>query len=155
MKAVIHHTVTGHNVSTERIKNFGYNFVIRWNGSIIKARGNAHTYGHNDLIGISLVGNFEKEQPNGRQLEALVKLLRELKVDKVVGHRDFANNPPGRNITACPGRNLYRKLKYINQQINVKTMNEIKELRGRVKHLKKLRNKWRSEARLRGLRLKS
>jgi len=119
---IIHHTVTGHNVSTKTIKNWGYDLVIRWDGSVVKARGGAHTRGHNDKRGIALVGNFQVEKPNKKQLATLVKVLKAwrktYKYAKIVGHRDLRNNPyPGYNWTACPGKNLYKLIPTIRREV--------------------------------------
>jgi len=100
----------------ERIYHIGYHYVILPDGVIQHGRPErmrgAHCEGHNDQLGICLVGNFSSSaNPRGRQgpnrpteaqLAALDHLLRSL-----IGrygftrrdlhrHRDYAE-------TACPG----------------------------------------------------
>ena len=132
-KVILHHTVTGHNISNAKLKTFGYNWIVRWNGGIVKGRGNAHTYGQNDKIGIALVGNFMNEHPSKKQLKALIAKLRQLKIKKVTGHRDWRNKPWGHNFTACPGTHLYSKLPYIRKQIKSNKINKMKLYRKKGK----------------------
>jgi len=136
---IIHHSVTGHNVATSTIKNWGYDFVIRWDGSIIRAKGNAHTYGQNQHWGICLIGNFEKEKPNPKQLSSLSKKIKELRISNITGHRDWRNNPRGHNFTACPGKNLYKLIPTIKKEVGVNMST--------IQHMVKLRNQWRTKAR--------
>lgn len=58
-------------------------------------------------IGVCLIGNFDKIQPNQAQLDALdylIPYLREaLKKElQVIGHRDACNG-----CKSCPGQNMY------------------------------------------------
>ncbi len=110
---VIHHTDSG-DVPVETIDGWhvgkgwtgvGYHYIIRKNGDIEKGRPDnklgAHVQGHNHhSIGIVLTGNFMNEAPAVEQMDALNKLLAELKQKhpkaKVVRHRDL-------QATACPG----------------------------------------------------
>ncbi len=96
--------------------HIGYHYVVLADGTVQAGRPEevrgAHTAGHNDYLGICVVGNFSSSSnPRGkmkpsrvteRQLEALAALLRELiqkydfEVDDIHRHRDFGQ-------TACPG----------------------------------------------------
>ncbi len=111
--------------------DIGYNYVIDKHGNIYEGRAGgattvgAHTAYYNaGTIGISLMGNFEYEQPTEKQLQVLKLVLADhtnrFRVDptaqsywlgtreyNVAGHRDVARVGHG---TACPGRNLHALL---------------------------------------------
>ncbi|MFO8081704.1 MAG: N-acetylmuramoyl-L-alanine amidase [Armatimonadota bacterium] len=135
---VIHHTATGasvdgHKVDAARIARWheqrgfaaeyrhrlytiGYHYVILPDGTIEQGRPEwmtgAHTYAHNDYLGICLVGNFDSganpagsqqpARPTEQQMSALRELLGDLmtkyrlKVGDIHGHRELG-------ATACPG----------------------------------------------------
>jgi LysM repeat protein len=133
---IIHHSATdeGSSLSFDRAHlmrgwdGVGYHFVIdngskgkrdgqievspRWlkqdNGSHCKA-GNMNT----KAIGICLVGDFSKDAPTPKQIDALVYLINRLKkyygisISRIMGHGQV----PGAR-TECPGRNFpWRELK--------------------------------------------
>ncbi len=90
------------------MSGIGYHFVIAPDGTIHSTRWiqrvGAHTRGHNlDSVGVALIGNFEREQPTGAQVDALVSLLRSLQqeygLSRLQLHGDLTP-------TRCPGRNL-------------------------------------------------
>ncbi len=117
--------------------DIGYNYVIDWEGNIYEGRAGgpdivgAHTAYHNiGTIGISLMGNFEHEEPTPRQLQVLKLLLADHAKrfnintneksyhlgtfsENVSGHRDVARSGHG---TACPGKNLVKYLPEIREQ---------------------------------------
>ena len=135
---VIHHTATGAHVEGKRVTaeliskwheargfraeyrgqsyHIGYHYLILPDGTVQRGRPDwmmgAHTSGHNDYLGICLVGDFDSaSNPAGRekpstptkeQLGALVKLLTDLLVkyrlhaEDICRHSDLAP-------TACPG----------------------------------------------------
>lgn len=126
---VVHHTATGkgnaktlHRSHGQRgfWNGLGYHFLID-NGTMGKGDGQiemsprwirqqvgAHckASGMNDMaIGISLVGNFNGEQPTPNQLQSLTHLLKTLRnyyripINKTYGHREV----PGAK-TECPGK---------------------------------------------------
>jgi len=152
-KVVIHNT--GENVLTRNSKrspkeimraiyyyhtitkgwgDIGYNYVIDKNGNIYEGRAGgpkavgAHVAYHNiGTIGISLMGNFEQEEPTFAQLKVLAILLADhadrFKIDltgtseflgiispNVTGHSSVAREGYG---TSCPGKNLRDKLPQI------------------------------------------
>ena len=90
----------------------GYHYVILADGTVQSGRpewmAGAHTVGHNDCLGICLVGNFSSSaagpagRPTHKQLDSLVHLLvrllrkHHLEVGDIHRHRDLAR-------TACPG----------------------------------------------------
>ncbi len=124
---VVHHSQRKKD-SPKRIKNFhkkirrwediGYHYLIG-NGSLSTQDGRlyrgrsdkfvgAHVFGHNkDSIGICLIGNFDNEFPTKKQIETLIKFLKEkmdkykLSIKNILGHREF----PGVKKT-CPGKFL-------------------------------------------------
>ena len=138
---IIHHTVTGHKVSVATMKSWEYTKVISWGGKILNGKNTYHTAGHNhDGLAVCLVGNFQVEKPNKKQLASLVKVLKawrkKHKTAKIVGHRDLRNNPyPGYNWTACPGKKLYKLIPTIRKE--VMGTNTIKKLRTEIKRLNK------------------
>jgi N-acetylmuramoyl-L-alanine amidase len=135
---VIHHTATGGTVEGQkvdaeriaawhqqrgfeaeyrhRVYTIGYHYVILPDGTIQMGRPEwmtgAHTYGHNDYLGICLVGNFDSganpagaqqpARPTEEQMRALTDLLGDLmtkyrlKTDDIHGHCELG-------ATACPG----------------------------------------------------
>ncbi|MGD9496361.1 MAG: N-acetylmuramoyl-L-alanine amidase [Armatimonadota bacterium] len=144
---VIHHTATGavvdgHTVNAERIAlwheqrgfsaeyrgevyHIGYHYVILPDGTLQSGRPEwmlgAHTFGHNDYLGICLVGNFDSasnpegrqwpSEPTAEQMATLKRLLRELmtkyrlEAEDIQGHCELGP-------TACPGdRFPLRKLR--------------------------------------------
>ncbi|MBC7289541.1 MAG: N-acetylmuramoyl-L-alanine amidase [Armatimonadetes bacterium] len=92
-----------------RVYHIGYHFVVLPDGQIIEGRPTwmpgAHCRGHNNTIGICLVGNFDCHgaRPTYEQLRAcagLVKYLlrrHRLSEAKVYLHRELGQ-------TACPGK---------------------------------------------------
>ncbi|MCF7910414.1 N-acetylmuramoyl-L-alanine amidase [Candidatus Pacearchaeota archaeon] len=127
---VVHHSGKGNLDSFEKIKNFhikknkwediGYHWLINSSGKILKGRDEkfvgAHVFGYNKYsLGICLIGNYEKNKPTKKQLNSLLKLLKEkikqykIKPENIKAHNEF----PGVK-KECPGRfidiNKIRKL---------------------------------------------
>ncbi|MGI5818282.1 MAG: N-acetylmuramoyl-L-alanine amidase [Armatimonadota bacterium] len=135
---VIHHTATGgvvggHRVDAEVIAGWhkqegfsaeyrddvytiGYHYVILPDGTLEQGRPEwmigAHTYGHNDFLGICLVGNFDSaSNPAGRQqparpTEEQMATLRGLLADLMRKYRLTPADIHGHGelgSTACPG----------------------------------------------------
>ena len=124
---IIHHSVTGHNVPDSIVKSWGYDKIIMWDGRILDGLGHAHTYGHNyDSLGVCLIGNFEIENPTSQQIDSLIKQLKLWMKSYpnaiIVGHKDLANNPPGYNFTACPGKNLHALISDIIKMLDGKNL---------------------------------
>jgi N-acetylmuramoyl-L-alanine amidase len=103
-----------------RIYHIGYHYLILPDGTLQKGRPEhcigAHTRGHNDAIGICLVGNFSSipnassaptnSEPTEQQLKTLTLLIRDIvgrykiPCNKIFRHRDL--NPR----TECPGEHF-------------------------------------------------
>ena len=95
----------------------GYHYLIRQGGMIeqdrLRGKLGAHAKDNNETsIGVCLAGNFDIGNPTEQQMAAVKELcywlcrkynLNPRKKGVIVGHR-------GLNDTACPGKNLYRKL---------------------------------------------
>ena len=95
----------------------GYHYLIRKDGMIEQGRQpvkvGAHAQDNNETsIGVCLAGNFEIGKPTEQQMAAVKELcywlcrkygLDPMKKGVIVGHRDL-------NDTACPGKNLYKRL---------------------------------------------
>lgn len=88
----------------------GYHYLIDWEGRILEGRPldrlGAHVERHNTgSVGIVLMGDFSRQKPTAKQLDALRALLRwlswELKLSPkhIAGHHHM-------KFTACPGKNL-------------------------------------------------
>jgi N-acetylmuramoyl-L-alanine amidase len=91
--------------------DIGYHFLIDPFGRVFQGREmmwrGAHAHGDNNIqnIGVCLIGNFEEERPTKAALDALRRMLDQLRKQyniprsAVVGHSDLWN-------TECPGRYL-------------------------------------------------
>lgn len=108
----------------------GYHYVIRKDGTIERGRPlatvGAHAEGQNyHTVGINVTGNFEKETPTQNQIASLEKLLVFLcqtydihpSAATIVGHRNV-------NSTDCPGKNLYRLLPEIRDDVALQLAEE-------------------------------
>lgn len=124
--------------------DIGYNFLIDPYGNIYEGRAGgdsviwAHTNWNNTpSIGISLMGNFDKQQPSSQQIRSLVALIaalskkynidptakaeyhkvlteapymKSVEAGTVAGHRDAG-------VTSCPGKNLYSLLPKLKDMV--------------------------------------
>ena len=156
-KFVIHHTgevidetrqpkelmraIYAYHTLTRGWGDIGYNYVIDQKGNIYEGRAGgakivgAHTAYHNvGSVGISLMGNFEVDDPTQAQLDVLTLLIADhavrFKVDplrkssflgktsyNISGHKDVAEAGHG---TSCPGVKLWKKLKWIRKETSHK-----------------------------------
>ena len=95
----------------QHVYHIGYHYVILPDGTVQWGRPDwmpgAHTTGHNDYLGICLVGDFSEHDghsahPTDAQTEALVQLIRSrmhkyhLRPEDVYRHSDLG-------ATCCPG----------------------------------------------------
>ena len=83
----------------------GYHFYVRKDGKIYKGRSlsmvGAHAYTHNrNSIGICAEGDFDKEEMNVNQLQALKELTKYLK--KEVPSIKIFKRHKDLNSTSCP-----------------------------------------------------
>lgn len=95
--------------------DIGYHYLIGRAGEVFEGRPlfaqGAHAGGDSNKhnIGVALIGDFDQQLPDTRQLAILERLLEELRQryhiprDQVFGHRDF-------KTTVCPGQALYHWL---------------------------------------------
>ncbi len=91
--------------------DIGYHLVVFPSGRIYEGRPanvlGAHVAGHNTgTVGISCAGNYEIASPTAAMLDAIGRARKALPGSNkpLVGHRDLGP-------TACPGKNLYSRLK--------------------------------------------
>ncbi len=119
--------------------DIGYNYVIGKEGDIYEGRAGgigtvgAHVAYHNvGTIGISLMGNFELQEPSDAQMKVLAVFLAYLS-DKYnidpIGHSEHLNirsynidvhknvTQPGHG-TACAGTNLVKRMPQLREDIN-------------------------------------
>ena len=135
---VIHHTATAAYVKGRRVDanlisewhekrgwsaeyrgedfHIGYHYVILPDGTVQSGRPEwmrgAHARGHNDFLGICLVGNFDPDsnpdgaqqpdRPTDEQLDALVGLLRDLLTKYRLTSADICRHSDI-GATVCPG----------------------------------------------------
>lgn len=85
--------------------DIGYHFVVFPSGRIYDGRPawavGAHCLGANTELGFSFSGNYEKDRPTPRALEAFDRWRDGMGVSSIRGHYRV----PG-NATACPGKYL-------------------------------------------------
>ncbi len=106
---------------------------FRWKYQIAGTHATVNAWYHNVFgIGICLVGNFQKYRPTGKQIKAVIKLVRKLSrmynisYKNVMGHGDIPHgellyengeisfSPNGkRERRVCPGR--YFPMKYVKR----------------------------------------
>jgi hypothetical protein len=122
---VIHHTAHAQDTveTMQDIQNLhmnrngwadiGYHFGIDIEGNIyegrdIGVRGSSVSGYNTGLIGVTLMGNFEVDQPTAAQLSATQKLVNWLaalySLSHLAGHSEFNSN------TVCPGESLASQL---------------------------------------------
>lgn len=84
------------------------NYIVKFGRPVEKS--GAHTLGHNyNSIGICIIGNFNKQEPNDEQLlllKILIKYLRDKYGNlKIKYHREYAH------YKSCPGLQFHNKYK--------------------------------------------
>lgn len=102
-----------------------YHFLLAPDGTIYEGR-DVHTVGETNTeydptghLLISLLGNYEEQEINPKQLDALVKLIAlnckkyNLPYETIASHKDYSAQ------TSCPGKNLYKYLEngYIKSSV--------------------------------------
>ena len=129
---------------TRKRWDIGYNYVIWPDGTIFEGRYGgpsaiwAHMVNNNGWsIGISLMGNFQQEDPTAMQLQSTINLVARLadkyQIDvyrKVIYHESSSEDPyikdhtdeslvwhKDAGDTSCPWINLYNKLDTIKSQV--------------------------------------
>ena len=102
--------------------DIGYHWLIGFDGNVYEGRAlnvqGAHAGGGNNVenLGISVVGDFTTNLPEGSQLHTLDVFLREqmalygVPSAELHGHRDF-------KATECPGSALYDWLLTFKKQV--------------------------------------
>ena len=117
---------TASTLSTGKLKpawpDVPYHFYIAADGRIAEGRkidyvGDTNTeYDPTGHILVVLEGNFEIEQPAGKQLQSLRELVSWLahewnvRAGDIKGHRDYAR-------TACPGKNLAPEVRKLREAL--------------------------------------
>lgn len=118
--AVIDHVHEGRGFSIVcegRLYHIGYHYVILPDGSVQSGRPErcvgAHTIGHNDALGICLIGNFSSAanpagvlgiaQPTKAQIRSLVVLIKDLKAKYLIPCQRIQRHQDVKIGTLCPG----------------------------------------------------
>ncbi len=109
---------------TGREYHIGYHFLILQDGTIQTGRPEylpgSHAKGHSQMLGIALVGNFQRDSNRGHcgplsppsaQLQAAIRLTRQLMAKYHLTPRDVYLHRDLRS-TACPGDGFPRALFY-------------------------------------------
>lgn len=138
--------------------DIGYHYVIDKRGNIYEGRSGgpkaigAHVAYHNaGSIGVSLMGNFEVEEPSNAQIHSLTLLLADhadrFNIDplgrsyylgklshNISGHRDVTAKGRG---TACPGTKLHKKLPNIRDKVEdyIKIIQEGKRYKNTTRNI--------------------
>lgn len=101
----------------EAFDDIGYHFLIAGDGRVVQGRKSnvlgAHAYRANrNNIGIALMGNFNKMQPNYDQIESLKRLVAYLavKYDIDPAHSGTLEGHGHYTPTDCPGLHLRNRL---------------------------------------------
>jgi N-acetyl-anhydromuramyl-L-alanine amidase AmpD len=101
-----------------RVYHIGYHYLITADGHVLDGRPpwlpGAHTRGHNDMLGICLIGCFTADQrgrlrrPRPAQMAALERLVRRLAAAYHIPHaRVYLHRDLGQ--TVCPGDGFPRE----------------------------------------------
>lgn len=107
-KVVDFNAIKRYHIHTNGWRDIGYHYIIEFvNGSVRTFKGRstnvsgAHTKGHNDSIGVCVVGNFDLAPPSQEHMEELYKLLDDLEKEfggiEIKGHCDYS-------YKTCPGK---------------------------------------------------
>lgn len=127
---VIHHSATDPDTSIDDIRtahlargfvDIGYHYLIRRDGTVVPGRPEhqegAHARGLNrHSLGVCCLGNFEETEPDPRQIQSLIELVRELAQrhavppHRIIGHRDVMKIASSATVTVCPGTHLAKHL---------------------------------------------
>ena len=100
--------------------DIGYHFVIDRQGRIVEGRPLAYQGAHVSEnnphnLGILVLGNFEKQTPSKKQIEALGRFTRQMMkthrvpASRVQTHREI-------NPTQCPGRHLQAQVELLRRR---------------------------------------
>ncbi len=98
------------HVKINKWDDIGYHYLIDKKGKLYNGRSEkfigAHVFGHNkNSIGICLIGNFDEESPTKKQIQTLIKFLKQktkkfkIPIKNILGHREFPNV-----VKTCPGK---------------------------------------------------
>lgn len=117
----LHHSASSVSTTVDEIhkwhldagySGFGYHAAIYPSGKIVRGRPiwaiGAHTFGHNECLGIVFIGNWENlrsmpkaQLESGQWLIARWRKLYSIPKIRVKPHKSFSGNS-----TACPGRHF-------------------------------------------------
>lgn len=117
--------------------DIGYHFLIDGSGRVAEGRPaetlGAHAGGANENnIGISMMGDFNRQQPTPAQVESLTRLVSFLaiKYGQNPSRQGFLEPHRHYDQTDCPGKNMMAILASLRERINARTGELQARLRG-------------------------
>lgn len=128
-----------YHVETNGWADIGYHYLIDSKGVVYAGRDplvkGAHcggtlppqakrNFGNTDSLGICVVGNFDREQPEPVQLESLRALLEYLVARFRIEHKDIYGHCQCFSYPhkTCPGRNLFIELFGYNAWVDLRNV---------------------------------
>ncbi len=109
--------------------DIAYHYIIDLEGNIYQGRpehlvgDTATDYNPFEHLNICLLGNFEEQNPDQRQIDSLSRLVADLclkhniSIEKIEAHKDLTQ-------TKCPGKKLYKMFR--NKQLYNRVQKEIR-----------------------------
>lgn len=126
VKNIQHYHMVGRGrEGKDNFHDIGYHFLIAGDGRVVEGRHaeylGAHAGGANEgNIGIAMMGDFNKIQPNTAQIESLTRLVTFLSVKyrKDPNSKGFLEAHQHYTNTDCPGSNLLAMLGSLRRKID-------------------------------------
>lgn len=99
-----------------------YTWVVPPSGRVFEGhdveRQASHTAGHNySGVGIALIGNYDNDLVNEKQIDAIARLLLEAQANGLIKNAKVDFNHNDTFNTACPGKNALRAREAINARV--------------------------------------
>jgi N-acetylmuramoyl-L-alanine amidase len=126
VKNIQHYHMVGRGrEGKDNFHDIGYHFLIAGDGRVVEGRRaeylGAHAGGANEgNIGVAMMGDFNKVQPNTAQIESLTRLVTYLSVKyrKDPNAKGFLEAHQHYTSTDCPGKNLMAMLGSLRSKID-------------------------------------
>jgi N-acetyl-anhydromuramyl-L-alanine amidase AmpD len=105
-------SIRDYHINHNKWADIGYHYLVDPNGKIHNGRPITEKGAHCKVlnkgnIGVCLLGNFNEQKPTIKQVNALLKLVKQLRkqyktIEQIKKHKDFMG-------TECPGKNINLK----------------------------------------------